>query len=179
MDRIFKEYINLSQNLRNKYLIEENNKNENIKILMNIFKKDIPSFYLTGYSFINGTQKSIENQELMDFIPGFRLIHIEELEEEISTFQNFYNNNYFTFLADYGGCYIGFSDKEDKICYFSPENLKKISMYENLEKFFETIIRCYEKKIFFLDEDGYLDYDYDEENLLGKILNPNCEYWKD
>ncbi len=146
---------------------------------MNIFKKDIPSFYLTVYSFINGTQKSIENQELMDFIPGFRLIHIEELEEEISTFQNFYNTNYFPFLADYGGCYIGFSDKEDKICYFSPENLKKISMYENLEKFFETIIRCYEKKIFFLDEDGYLDYDYDEENLLGKILNPNCEYWKD
>ena len=40
-----------------------------------------------------------------------------------------------------------------------------------------TIIACYKEKIYFLDDDGYLDMDFDEEQLIGQKYNPGIDYW--
>jgi hypothetical protein len=37
--------------------------------------------------------------------------------------------------------------------------------------------QCYADGIYFLDADGYLDYDFDKEGAIGARLNPGCEWW--
>lgn len=39
------------------------------------------------------------------------------------------------------------------------------------------IIAFYHKDVFYLDEDGYLDYDFEKEGLIGAAYNPDIEYW--
>ncbi len=33
------------------------------------------------------------------------------------------------------------------------------------------------QKIYFLDDDGYLDMDFYEEQLIGQKYNPDIDYW--
>lgn len=50
-------------------------------------------------------------------------------------------------------------------------------MHNSVELFLETIIAFYHKDVFYLDEDGYLDYDFEKEGLIGAAYNPDIEYW--
>nr|WP_317360114.1 hypothetical protein [uncultured Tyzzerella sp.] len=50
-------------------------------------------------------------------------------------------------------------------------------MHNSVEKFFITLCAFYEKEIYFIDEDGYLDYDMDKEIEIGKKYNKNLLYW--
>lgn len=51
-------------------------------------------------------------------------------------------------------------------------------MYE-IDTFFETIYECYKREIYFLDEDGFLDCDYDKEFEISHKLNPKATFWID
>lgn len=46
----------------------------------------------------------------------------------------------------------------------------------SVELFFKTIIAVYLKNIFDLNRDGFLDYDYEKESIIGAEYNPGIDY---
>ncbi len=71
---LFEEFIELSRTLRPDYP-------ESLGLAKEKWQSSIPNFTLPTlihviYSVVQGTERDIRDQKLMDFIPGFRLIHI-------------------------------------------------------------------------------------------------------
>ncbi len=52
-------------------------------------------------------------------------------------------------------------------------------LHKNKIDFVKTILELYQKKVYFLDEDGYLESDDGREDEIGILMNPDIEYWKD
>ena len=50
-------------------------------------------------------------------------------------------------------------------------------MHRSLETFFETVIAFYQEDVYFLDNDGFLDYDFEKAGAIRKTLNPGITYW--
>ena len=51
------------------------------------------------------------------------------------------------------------------------------TIYDSIESWIDTIIECYEKKAYILDEQGVLKIDYDLEKSISAKLNPKSEFW--
>lgn len=132
------------------------------------------------YSVASGTKESLTDQTLMDLIPGYRLIHIDELKDETKNFHDLYTdlNDFIPFMADYTSAYIAIDERDGSIYRVSPD-YEEIKMAANLDKFWETVYQCYESETYFLDPDGYLDYDFDKEGEIGLSINPECRYWSE
>ncbi len=123
----------------------------------------LPKSIVGLYNNVKGTLHGIENQALMDIIPGYRLIHVDELSSEIVKFRKTYPdlNTKIPFLADYASCYYTVDSINGAVYLIDREyNIKHISL--TLEQFLKTILAFYEQGVYFLDDDGYLDYDFDE-----------------
>ena len=84
-DKLFMEYLSLSDKLRNGYQDSLGSSPPVWKETLAAISPAIPSFFETIYGKVEGTYRDIANQKYMDFIPGFRLIHINELESEFHT----------------------------------------------------------------------------------------------
>jgi hypothetical protein len=52
-------------------------------------------------------------------------------------------------------------------------------MYTSAHKFLETICEFYKNDVYFLDEDGYLDYDDEKESEVAIKINEDVDYWKE
>lgn len=188
MDKLFMEYLSLSDNLRNGYQNSLGTSHPVWKETFAAIVPVVPPFFETIYGKVEGTYKDIDNQEYMDFTPGFRLIHINELESEFHTLLQMLEpddvsesqiKTIIPFLADYSSCYICYAettDNNESIFYFSPDDgLQK--MHNSTQQFFKTLIAFYQNNVFNLDEDGFLDYDFEKEGIIGAEYNPGIEYW--
>ncbi|SEI89819.1 Cell wall assembly regulator SMI1 [Myroides marinus] len=51
-------------------------------------------------------------------------------------------------------------------------------LYESLTNFLSTIAEGYETGVFMLDEENYLDMDYDRFDAISAKNNPYLDYWK-
>lgn len=187
-DKLFLEYLSLSDNLRNGY---QNSLGTSIPVWKETFaaiSPVVPPFFETIYGKVEGTYNDIPDQKFMDFIPGFRLIHINELESELHTLLQMLESDdvnesqiktIIPFLADYSSCYICYAettDNNESIFYFSPDDgLQK--MHDSTQQFFKTLIAFYQNNVYYLDEDGFLDYDFEKEGIIGAEYNPGIEYW--
>lgn len=138
----------------------------------------IPSILSNMYRTVTGTLASIEDQSVMDIIPGLRLIHHTELQNEIGKFSDMYTDLicHVPFLADYSSCYLTVNTADGAVYRVAPEyGTSKVAL--SLEAFWETVLACYQNKAFFLDDEGYLDFDFEAEGRIGLRMNPGCEYW--
>jgi hypothetical protein len=140
----------------------------------------VPGSLQDIYAVAEGTRRDIADQSLMDIVPGYRLVHYDELDLTRRQFHSVWPElkDYVPFLADYSGCHyllgtadgiVGHLDRE--------EGFAKVS--SSLEAFWKTVRQCYVDGVYFLDADGYLDSDYEKEGALGTRLNPGCEWWTD
>lgn len=90
----------------------------------------------------------------------------------------------FPFLQDSSGdCYWvdlnEGSDNYNKVFWTNTYPESPAYQFISLRTMFETIAEGYQNNIFYLDEEGYLDLDYDAWGLLCKKLNPDIKYWDD
>ena len=81
------------------------------------------------------------------------------------------------FLTDYSGCYYAYSLLKNKECivFVSKEGVEVI--HSDINSFWKTIIAFYDEKVYYLDDDGYLSYDFDREGIIGKKYNAGLDYW--
>lgn len=132
------------------------------------------------YSSVAGTRQSIEDQSLMDIVPGLRLIHRDEIKEEIARFKLFYSEleNHIPFLADDSSCYVSLNTDDGGVYRVAKEyGTSKVA--NSIEEYWNTIFTCYNEGAFYLDSEGYLDFDFEKEGEIGKRINPECEYWSE
>ncbi len=188
IDEFMVEYLSLSDRMRNGYKdslgIASPAWNEILSKIISV----VPQVFRAVYGSVAGTYRNIENQRYMDFVPGYRLIHIEELEGEYGTLSELLAlddicgpqiKTMIPLLANDSSCYICYAETRnggESIFRYSPDDgLRK--MHASVERFFETIIAFYLNDVFYLDKDGFLDYDFEKEGAIGAEYNPGIEYW--
>ncbi|WP_316842616.1 hypothetical protein [Pedobacter gandavensis] len=176
---LFSQYIDLSNVFRYEYkssLGEASN-----DLLPNTFSSGLRAIY----SIVKGTKYEIEDQSLMDFLPGYLLIHIDEYPHFIKKLNAILSDEnkgkYFPLLVNYSSDFYALKENDRKerleVYLVNHDELEPIKIYNSLEIFFDTLIECYKEKAYFIDEDGYLDVDFEKAELIGQKLNPENEYW--
>lgn len=189
INELFDEFIALSDNLRRDYSISLSKKHIDWEKQLYAITPTIPDLYRIIYSKVSGTQRNIQQQDLMDFIPGYRLIFIEELALEKKILDNILNevdtSEYYLILPLLGNyssdyvCYLKTTFGDEYIGLVMHDSLVVEIMHKSIYDFFMTLCAFYKNNIYFLDEDGFLDYDFEKEGLIGSSINKNVRYWKD
>ena len=173
-------FFNKSENLRKGYL-------DSLEIADLNFKEKwlehfdyIPTFFEEIYSICNGTKWEISEQIFFDFLPGFRLMPIDEI---INRYEKEFKNwadceMLIPFLADYASCYYMYAQNNGKeyTVYVTPEDGIEL-IHSSIDDFWNTIIAFYDEGVYYLDEDGYLSYDFEMEETIGKKYNSGVNYW--
>ena len=171
-------FLSLSDELRPQYSASLGTSSQKIAESVALYGKPLPTFLRSIYSKVQGTLAGIQQQWLMDFIPGYRLIHITELaacHDACASIQG--GQQFVPFLANYSSDFFCWSN--GKIYEIAHDRPTPILVHENEELFYETICKFYENGVYFLDDDGYLDYDYDQERIVGTAINSGISYWQD
>lgn len=188
IDNLLTTYLTLSDKMRKGYVVSLGKANQQWRQILSQVMPDIPPIFRWLYTRISGTRRTISEQRYMDFTPGYRLIHIEEMVEE---YQRLFQmlalddvceakiQGIIPILADYSSgyiCYAKIRDGVERIFHYSPEDgLERI--HNSVDAFLETIVAFYEKGVYYLDADGCLNYDFVKEGIIGAQHNPDIEYW--
>jgi len=175
MEELILKYLNLSNSFRKKYKDSINfNPTKDVRI-------NIPTPLNSIYSLADGTKYEVENQSLMDFIPGFLLIHTTEYNEFVNKLNTILNekdkNKFYPILVNYSSDFYALNKGDLGIYLINHDNNKPIKIHNTFDDFIITLIACYEDNVYFLDEDGYLDMDFDKEELVAQKLNPDIKFW--
>lgn len=180
ISKLIDEYLKKSENMRKGYLDSLNPINNAVVALMGKKMKEIPTMFSYLYNTVNGTSRNIKNQQYFDFIPGYRLIPIEEILDIYESFLSVYEEyeNIIPFLNDYSSCYYAYIKKNNKEAIVSITEEGIEVLHDSVENFWITINVFYDNKVYFLDEDGYLSYDYELEGIFGKKYNKGISYWE-
>jgi DNA-directed RNA polymerase subunit F len=183
----FQEYLKLSADLRPDY-IASLGKGDNEAKITSVFP-ETPALLKAIYNTVSGTSSEEEEPSLIEFIPGYRLIHINEYEAEMKILAGILeekghqvNGVILPILTNYGSdfiCYYKTADGVERVCDLLHDFGDLIVMYESPEKFLETLCEFYKQEVYFLDEEGYLDCDLVKEGEVGAALNPDAKYWSE
>lgn len=176
----FNLFLCKSENMRNGYAksLEIVDTNFNTKWLEHFTY--VPAFFEEIYNVCNGTKQDISEQEFFDFLPGYRLMQVDEIlevYEQIFKSCSEYDK-IIPFLEDYSGCYYAYAINRGKECIVlsTEEGIELI--HSEIGDFWDTIIAFYDENVYFLDEDGFLSYDYEMEGEIGKKYNKGISYWE-
>ena len=74
------------------------------------------------------------------------------------------------FLTDYSSGYYAYAINNDKECVVTIVDGVVEQMHSKVSDFWATIIAFYDEGVYFLDEDGYLLYDFEKEGEIGKNI---------
>ena len=80
------EFISLSDKMRCGYKSSLGIPHQAWEQILTNITRPVPEIYREIYSTFAGTLRDIKEQKSMDFIPGYRLVHIEELQVEYNAF---------------------------------------------------------------------------------------------
>lgn len=186
LETLFKETLLFADNLRPQYTKSLGNNTGNWNILLNKIINPIPELYTAIYKNVSGTFRDVTDQSLMDYIPGYRLIHVLELENELKNMSLVLSDNacadthiVLPMLANYSSDFICYYNNRcnELICLLTHDTGSLTVMHNSPENFFKTVCEFYKQNVYFLDSDGYLDYDLNKEAAVASILNPGIPYW--
>lgn len=189
LENLFLESLELAARLRNQYPKSLGNKTSNWEEMIQELGQPIPKLFRAIYSNVSGTKRDIAEQDLMDFCPGYRLIHISELVTECTNLRNVLideeANDYeivLPILGNYSSdylCYCKNRTGEELICSLTNDFGELTAMHDSPEKFLVTVCECYKQGVYFLDSDGYLDYDMEKQLAVGSLVNQGIPYWNE
>ena len=137
----------------------------------------IPSQLHCIYQLAIGTNRNVKDQTVLDLIPGYRLIHISELADEKKICgEMVQSDDFFPFFADYSCRYIALNTPKGSVYRVSSDGGSELLSF-SVATYLNTIEAFYSGGAYFLDSDGFLDYDFDKEGEIGAKLNPFIAYW--
>lgn len=188
----FQEYLQLSDSLRPGYLASLGSGNEEKALQLGKAAGDaaeVPELLKAIYSVVAGTSSEEEEPSLIEFVPGYRLIHFDEFAEQTKVLEGILEEKghsaeglVLPILTNYGSdfiCYYRSPDGTERICDLLSDFGDLVVMYDSPDKFLETLSEFYRQEVYFLDEDGYLDCDLIKEGEVGAGLNPEATYWSE
>lgn len=185
MDKEFELFLELSDNLRKGYKnsllpIQHNWRS----VLEKIIGGEIPQILEVIYSKCSGTYYETQNQSLMDFVPGYLLIHISEYSKHYDELkymlkQKNLKDEFLPVLRNYSSDFFVLNVKTNEMFLIFHDEDGIHLIHKNPETFLLTLINNYKENVYFLDEDGFLDYDIDLEYEVARKYNKDIEYWND
>jgi len=180
----FKELINLVEKQRPGYIqsLGQGSPIEELSDLMD--NPSLPEELIAIYSCVRGTSwDGLEDDKLMDLIPSYGLIPIDEIEEEIRSlskvrdeFPNYWwKPDMVPFLRDYSSDYYCVRTLPDdhSIVSIMHDCDGAPPYYQDIESFLDTVIECYKQGAYFLDEEGFLVENEELEEQIRKKFNPD------
>lgn len=178
----FKKYLEQSATLRTQYTESLLPMNTNWKQELNGIMENIPKFLEVIYSTVGGTKYEVSNQSLMDFIPGYLLIHIDEYQKNYNDLKNILINydiddDFYPILRNYSSDFIALKKDTHEIYTILHDDTDIELIHENPFDFLLTLNNNYERNVYFLDNEKYLDYDMDKEYQIAREFNPSVEFW--
>lgn len=179
----FKTFLSKSEELRKGYVksLEPADKDFQKKWLKHF--SDIPAFFEEIYSACNGTDPEISEQIYFDFLPGFRLMQVDEIIDSDSYEQAFKDfpeyDPVIPFLTDYSDGYYAYARHDDRECVVLYIEGDLGEIHFEADDFWKTVIAFYDEGVYFLDEDGFLDYDFEKKDEIGQKYNPKISYWRE
>lgn len=179
MCEVLERFLFLSDGLRPGYRSTlEYGSSEERRAAIEELRRGAPDPVVEIYSCVAGTPRSTEEQLLVDFIPGYRLIYYRELQEHISRVRIGWPHApaMFPFLADYSGAYCCF--ERGLVVSATPDDYAVVPMHESWDKFLATVCSIYEEGGYFLDR-GLLESVDEIEDRVGRRINPTMPYWFD
>lgn len=184
MENEFKDFIKLSDHLRNGFEDSLLPAGTDWNSILEKTLGDVLVLLKIIYSKCAGTLYEIENQNLMDFVPGYLLIHISEYKknfDELKAILNSkgihdkfapvlrnYSSDFYEIEINTGAIYLIFH-------YDEGIDLIHHSSYD----FINTLRKNYEENVYFLDEDGFIDYDADLEYEVARKYNEGIDFWEE
>ncbi|WP_379164127.1 hypothetical protein [Paenibacillus sp. sgz5001063] len=189
LTRLFQEFLQLSAGLRPGYIDSLGSGGAAGGPAISGIVPDAPKLLEAIYSQVSGTSSEEEEPSLVEFIPGYRLIHIQEYAQEVQVLRSILEEKGYSgggtvlpILTNYGSdfiCYLQSEDGTERICDLLHDYGDLVVMCDSPEKFLETLCEFYKQDVYFLDEEGYLDCDLVLEGEVGAALNPSANYWSE
>ncbi|NQX48300.1 SMI1/KNR4 family protein [Paenibacillus tritici] len=185
----FQEFLERSAQLRPGYTASLGKATAGGSAAISAYTPEVPALLQAVYDTVLGTDSTEEDPSLLEFIPGYRLIHIGEYGREMNVLSGILQEKGYTghgvvlpLLTNYGSDYICYYRSEEgveRVCDLLHDYGDLVVMYDSPEKFLETLCEFYKQEVYFLDEEGYLDCDLVTEGEVGAALNPDAKYWSE
>lgn len=185
----FEEFLGLSAQLRPDYIASLGSAPEDSAQAVGDLVPDTPELLKVIYSKVSGTSSDEEEPSLIEFLPGYRLIHIHEYKQEMGVLAGILKEKgqqedgiILPILTNYGSdfiCYHRSADGTERVCDLLHDYGDLVVMYDSPEKFVETLCEFYKQEVYFLDDEGFLDCDLVKEGEVGAALNPEAQYWSE
>lgn len=185
LTQLFKQYLALSEERRPGFIASLGDGRE-LAELEQVFS-ETPDLFRAIYTSVSGTGSDVEEAHLIEFIPGYRLIHLAEMKEAMEGLNALLAEKnqqaagvILPLLTHYGGdfiCYHRAPDGAERICDMLRDYGDLTVMYNSPKLFLETLCEFYRQGVYFLDEEGYLDCDLIQEGEVGAERNPGAPYW--
>jgi hypothetical protein len=86
---------------------------------------------------------------------------------------------YLPLLRNYSSDFYVLDSQAHHICLLNHDDAEINVLYDNPLNFLETLVQNYEEEVYYLDDDGFLDYDSDKEYEVARKMNPEIEFWKE
>ncbi len=181
MKNLFDEYLRLSESVRRGYVATLGQPDPAaLSVLEEAVGGEVPALLQTIYTTVEGTNVNEVEDSLFDFIPGFQLIHLHDWAKEYRLLKEEFGKDFLPVLAGEEGAYYALDAATGEVLILFLDEFKlQDVIFEDAEHFLQTIIANYNEKVYFVDEDGWLDFDDDEEVRVARRLNPNVSYWEE
>lgn len=156
------------------------------EILFAIKSTSIPNNVKSMYESRNGIPDSSDLPiEELEYFPDGIMLSLDSAIENFNITRNGVKKSLFPLFTDGGGSlFLIETDSKDEnylmILYYSPSLLlseNPVTIYDSLEKLFETIVKCLVSGAYFINENGTFEVDYDLKYEISEEMNPNSKYW--
>ncbi len=181
MKPLFEKYLQLSENKRKGYVGSLGKPAPDaLQKLKETIGNDAPTLLQLIYTTVAGTDPEAVEESFIDFIPGFFIIHIDHWADEYKRVAEELGSEYLPFLASDEDAYYAINAATGEIVITFLDEFKLTDViFADTTHFLQTIIANYDEKVYYVDRDGWLDFDDDEEVRVARRLNPNISYWED
>ena len=174
-DRQFAELLRAAGALRPAYPASLGPADPKWRTILSGLGEPVPRVHEIIYSRVSGTRREAPDQRLVDFFPGFRLIHIRELELETKNLERMGYPRLLPFLADYSSDYCCAAPGGAIVA--TDHELGVETKHDSAARFLESMLSFYANDVLFLDPNGMLDYHVEKYRELAAELNPGVPYW--
>lgn len=176
---LINDFFEKSESLRPGFIQSLCDRNPKYKDILRSNISDVPDMLYELYAMSDGTDKNIKQQRYFDFLPGYRLMHTEEVVYAYNEFKDLKKYDLIIpFLNDFSCSYYAYvkSNCKEFIVLISDAGIDVL--HNSVMDFWKTINAFYDENVYYLDDDGYLSYDYDLEGVIGKKYNNEVSFWQ-
>lgn len=177
--KLINDFFKKSELLRPGFIKSLCDRNSKFKNILQSNISDVPDMFYELYAMSNGTDKNIKQQRYFDFLPGYRLMHVEEVVYAYTEFKELKKYDLIIpFLNDYSCSYYAYAKIKYKEYIVLISDMSIDVIHNSVMDFWKTINAFYDENVYYLDKDGYLSYDYDMEGIIGKKYNNEVGFWQ-